>query len=122
MAARKDFAVLSKIFNATGRTVVRIFALLAAYCLYATRGLTPAAIGDAILTVWPYALIFAGIGIVYDLMLKSRRAPWRFKSIQDILVIIRRSTVTVLVLLIAVFVFDPSEGVAAIDAIFDLGV
>jgi O-antigen biosynthesis protein WbqV len=101
--------VLSKIFNATGRTVVRIFALLAAYGLYALHALTPAAIWDAVLAVWPYALIFAGIGIVYDLTLKSRRSPWRFKSIQDILVIIRRSTVTVLVLLITVFVFDRAK-------------
>lgn len=94
---------LSKI---TARLMIRALALLLAYGLVAFHGVGPLAIARALEAVGPYVLLFVVTGAAIDLTQKHWRKSWRFTSLADIIVMARNSTLTVLVLLAAVFVFD----------------
>jgi FlaA1/EpsC-like NDP-sugar epimerase len=94
---------LSKI---TARLLIRAFALLLAYGLVAFRDAGPLALLRAVEAIGPYVLLFVVTGAAIDMTQKHWRKSWRFTSLSDIIVMARNSTVTVLVLLAAVFVFD----------------
>lgn len=94
---------LSKI---SARLLVRALALLLAYGLVAYHGVGPLALMRALEAVAPYVLLFVFTGALIDLTQKHWRKSWRFTSLSDIIVMARNSTITVLVLLAAVFVFD----------------
>jgi O-antigen biosynthesis protein WbqV len=103
--------VLAKLLKMAIRASIRIVALTAAYSLPVLRGIGPVKLVHAFEAIWPYALIFAALGAVYDLLFKTDRTPWRFASVQNVLLVIRSSTVAVLTFLALVFVMDRAQTV-----------
>jgi O-antigen biosynthesis protein WbqV len=94
---------LSKV---TVRLLIRAFALLLAYGLAAYRDAGPIALLRSLEAIAPYVLLFVVTGAAIDMTQKHWRKSWRFTSLADIIVMARNSTVTILVLLAAVFAFD----------------
>lgn len=94
---------LSKV---TVRLLIRAFALLLAYGLAAYRDAGPIALLRSLEAIAPYVVLFVITGAAIDLSQKHWRKSWRFTSLADIIVMARNSTVTILILLAAVFAFD----------------
>lgn len=97
---------LSKI---TVRVLVRAAALLLAYSLVAFSDAGPLALTRTVEAIGPYILLFVVAGTMVDLSQRHWRKSWRFTSLSDIIVVARNSTVTALLLLAAVFMFDRAE-------------
>lgn len=88
------------------RAAVRALALIVAFGWVALPEMGFDALVLSAAAVWRYALVFAGIGLIYDLITRSGRTAWRYTSIHDILIVLRSSTIVVLLFLLAIFVFD----------------
>ena len=91
------------------RTLVRVAALLVAYSFTAYRDASLHSLYRSLEDISPYILLFAGVGALIDLSQRQWRKSWRFTSLSDVIVLARNSTVTILVLLAAVFVFDRAD-------------
>jgi len=98
------------IIKALLRAGIRIAAVLAAFFVLTGFHFTPAGIAHAVQTSWRYALLFAGLGFTLDAIFRSDRALWRYVSIVDIFPIVRTSTVSVLLFLLAAFVAGRAVG------------
>jgi len=91
------------------RTLVRVAALLLAYSFTAYRDASLQSLFRSLEDISPYILLFAGVGALIDLSQRQWRKSWRFTSLPDVIVLARNSTVTILVLLAAVFIFDRAD-------------
>lgn len=88
------------------RALVRIAAVIGGYMLATGNALSPDAFLLAIERSWPYALAFAGLGLILDRLFRTDRQLWRYISIGDVLPIIRTSTLLIFIFLVAVFLVD----------------
>lgn len=88
------------------RLLIRVLALLLAYSLAAYHGASPAVLARSLEAIAPYLLLFIVTGAIVDLTQRHWRSSWRFTSLPDIIIVARNSTITILVLLAAVFTFD----------------
>jgi O-antigen biosynthesis protein WbqV len=116
--------LLIRAFKITARAAIRVVALAAAYYL-ATSRLEPISIPEALEVIGPYCLLFAIVGFLYDQFFRVGRAAWRFTSLHDVLVVVRNSTLTVVILLLAVFIFDRAMSLPrsslVLTWVFDIG-
>lgn len=90
------------------RALCRVLALLAAFVLAAAQGSYYRTL-EGFFYLWPYVLIFASIGLCFDLALRFERAPWRFVSVRDVLIIVRNATLVSLAFLVAIFLLNRAE-------------
>jgi len=98
--------VIIKVGKVAVRAAIRGLALIVAYGWAALPDMGVDALALSTAAVWRYALVFAGLGLIYDLVTRSGRTAWRYTSIHDILIVFRNSTIVVLLFLLAIFVFD----------------
>jgi O-antigen biosynthesis protein WbqV len=103
---REFWILLLSLIKLALRTVIRVVAFAVAYNLSAFHALHLSNFLASVDKVWGPALIFAAIGLIYDLVFRTNRTPWRFASVHELLVVVRSSTITILILLIAIFLID----------------
>lgn len=91
------------------RMIIRGAVLIFAYSIVAYRDADFLSLIRSVAVVGPYMMLFVFTGSIVDLWQGEWRKSWRFTSLSDVIAIARNSTLTVLVLLSAVFVFDRAE-------------
>ena len=91
------------------RLLIRAAALLVAYSLAAFGDAEPLALIRTVEAIGLYILLFVVTGTMVDLSQRHWRKSWRFTSLSDIIVMARNSTITALLLLAIVFMFDRAE-------------
>lgn len=97
--------VVIRVLKVTARAVIRLTAVLGAFLLATGNSLT---LGSALLVIgsaWPYALAFALLGAVLDWISRADRTLWRYVSIVDAGAILRTSIISVVLFLVAAFLF-----------------
>lgn len=98
--------MLVKLTKLAVRSAVRITALTVACSIALYKDVTATAILRSVEEVWPYIVVFAAAGLVFDLTTSSWRKSWRFTSLKDVLVMTRSATLMALALLLLIFVLD----------------
>ena len=97
--------VIIRVLKLTARVVIRIIAVLSAFLLATGNSLTPSTALLVIGSAWPYALAFALLGAVLDWISRADRTLWRYVSIVDAGAILRTSVISVVLFLLAAFLF-----------------
>lgn len=90
----------------TARSAVRLMALTLAYSTASFKDVNLTALQRTVEAIWPYLIVFALAGLLFDLLTRSWRKSWRFTSLKDVLIMTRGATIMALALLLAVFVLD----------------
>lgn len=90
----------------SARTLVRVVAVFGAYFLALQYRFTPEALGLIVNYTWLYALTFAAVGAVVDLVARTNRTLWRYISVPDAVRILRASAISVGIFLVIVFIFE----------------
>lgn len=97
--------VVVRVLKVAARAVIRVTAVFSAFLLAIGNSLTQSSALHVIGSAWPYALAFALLGGVLDWISRADRALWRYVSIVDAGSILRTSVISVVIFLVAAFLF-----------------
>ena len=92
-----------RVLKVGARAAIRIVAVLSAFLLASSDNLTWDAAAHIVASASHYAVAFALIGAVLDLISLADRTLWRYVSVSDAGAILRNSIVSVVLLLVAAF-------------------
>ncbi|MGQ3039897.1 MAG: UDP-N-acetylglucosamine 4,6-dehydratase family protein [Brevundimonas sp.] len=92
-----------RVLKMGARAAIRIVAVLSAFLLASSDNLTWDAAAHIVASASHYAVAFALIGAVLDLVSRADRTLWRYVSVSDAGAILRNSIVSVVLLLVAAF-------------------
>lgn len=95
-----------RVLKLSVRAGIRITAVVGAYLLAAGDGVTPLSVLNAIGDSWIYAIGFAVLGFVLDIVFRTDKALWRYVSIVDVGPMVRTSLVSTLVFLALTFFLE----------------
>ena len=98
--------VLSRSFKVSARAVIRVVAVIGGYVLASGQALTLTSTVSAIQAAWLFALAFAVVGLVLDMVSRADRALWRYVSIVDVGPIVRTSLLSAVIFLILNFFLE----------------
>lgn len=102
--------MIIRVLKVSARAGIRATAVVGAYLLASGHGITLASAVQAMEASWVYAVAFAGLGLVLDVLFRTDKALWRYVSIVDVGPIIRTSIISTLIFLAATFFLE--RGVA----------
>ena len=95
-----------RVLKLGARAGIRFVAVVGAYMLAAGDGVTPLSVLNAVNDSWIYAIGFAVLGFVLDIVFRTDKALWRYVSIVDVGPMVRTSLISTLVFLALTFFLE----------------
>ena len=104
--------------KATARAGVRFSAVVGGYIIASGHALSPVSVSTALQHATFYAVVFAALGFVLDILFRTDKALWRYVSIVDVGPIIRTSVLSTLIFLALTFLLDRGEALPRSTLLF----